>query len=292
MTHLPASEFASADRLFFQIEQAHWYYEDFLVDAPGASLPHMHLRVFGQNVFARCGVLQPLADSYEQLFASFREYKGKIPVCGCILLDESMTKVVLVRNWQKTSWGLPKGKVNQHEPRAACAAREVLEETGFDVGEAIDDRYAIEVVNDAQHTTMFVVGGVPLDYPFRPRVRKEISKVAFFPLDALPNDQWNVDRFVPKLRRLLKQHKRKGGIAMYAAPSCSGGGEEGEEEEEEDISIMEPQRRAVDHFARTDYAGCTFGPPTAVVDVVELARVIERAVELHQAQQPGASRAQ
>ena len=36
LTHLPATELRTADRLFFQIEQAHWFYEDFLADAPGA----------------------------------------------------------------------------------------------------------------------------------------------------------------------------------------------------------------------------------------------------------------
>ena len=33
LVHLPDSELQSGDRLFFQIEQAHWFYEDFLADA-------------------------------------------------------------------------------------------------------------------------------------------------------------------------------------------------------------------------------------------------------------------
>ncbi|KAJ8608084.1 hypothetical protein CTAYLR_009617 [Chrysophaeum taylorii] len=203
LTHLPTSELESGDRLFFQIEQAHWFYEDFLADAPGAKLPHMNLRVFAQNLFARCALLKPLKGYYETLFSNFRAYKGKIPVCGCVLLDATMSQVVLVRNWAKTSWGLPKGKLNQSETKVSCAARECLEETGFDVGE-LDEQQAIEIINNNQRATMYVVAGVPLDYPFSPRVRKEISEIAFFPLDKLPAGQWNVDKFVPRIKRMVK----------------------------------------------------------------------------------------
>ena len=110
LTHLPKSEFESGDRLFFQIEQAHWFYEDFLADAPGATLPHLHLRAFAAKLFERSELLKPLRKAYENLFSDFRAYKGKIPVCGCVLLDPTMTNLVLVCNWAKTSWGLPKGK--------------------------------------------------------------------------------------------------------------------------------------------------------------------------------------
>jgi hypothetical protein len=33
---------------------------------------------------------------------------------------------------------------------------------------------------------MFYHRGVPLDYPFAPLARKEISRVEFFPFDAAP----------------------------------------------------------------------------------------------------------
>lgn len=51
--------------------------------------------------------------------------------------------------WSKSSWGFPKGKVNQDEPGHVCAVREVLEETGFDIGPFIDTNDYLEtVVND------------------------------------------------------------------------------------------------------------------------------------------------
>ena len=48
-------------------------------------------------------LLKPLKAHYEELFDEFRAYKGKIPVCGCVLLDPSLTKVVLVQNWATTT---------------------------------------------------------------------------------------------------------------------------------------------------------------------------------------------
>ena len=43
--------------------------------------------------------------------------------------------------WSKNSWGLPKGKVNEGEDPARCAAREVLEETGFDISATITGEF-------------------------------------------------------------------------------------------------------------------------------------------------------
>ena len=40
----------------------------------------------------------------------------------------------LVQGWSSRSgWGFPKGKINQNESEADCAAREVFEETSLEV---------------------------------------------------------------------------------------------------------------------------------------------------------------
>lgn len=52
------------------------------------------------------------------------EYKLSVPCYGCIVLNESMTKVILVKGWKATSsWGFPKGKINKGEVESDCAAR-------------------------------------------------------------------------------------------------------------------------------------------------------------------------
>ena len=77
LVHLPDSELQSGDRLFFQIEQAHWFYEDFLADAEGSSLPHLHLRKFAQKMFQSVELLKPLRKHYEELFNEFRAYNPR-----------------------------------------------------------------------------------------------------------------------------------------------------------------------------------------------------------------------
>ena len=49
-----------------------------------------------------------------------------IPVVGAIMLSPGMEQCLLVRGWGPgASWGFPRGKVNEAEPDAACAIREV-----------------------------------------------------------------------------------------------------------------------------------------------------------------------
>lgn len=53
------------------------------------------------------------------------KYKSKVPVCGAILVSEGWDKVLMVRGWKGSTWGWPKGKINQNEEKHICAAREV-----------------------------------------------------------------------------------------------------------------------------------------------------------------------
>ena len=88
--------------------------------------------------------------------------------------------------WIKASWGFPKGKVNKSETPEACAAREVLEETGFDITGKIDKtQYAEHHLNE-QLSRLYYVTGVPMDIAFKPKTRGEIKSVQWFNVDDLP----------------------------------------------------------------------------------------------------------
>ncbi|CAM9469416.1 unnamed protein product, partial [Hapterophycus canaliculatus] len=122
--NLPDAELSSADRLFFQLEQAWWFYEDHIADAH-KHLPHFKLKEFAKLLFQHCEALRPLSGKYLELFEYFRSWKGTIPTAGCILLNAAMTDVVLVKCWKGNSRGLPKGKINQDESAFDAAMREV-----------------------------------------------------------------------------------------------------------------------------------------------------------------------
>lgn len=54
------SELEQPDRLFFQIEQAWWFYEDFMADRV-SHLPHFkQLKSFAEKIFDHCPLLHSL----------------------------------------------------------------------------------------------------------------------------------------------------------------------------------------------------------------------------------------
>lgn len=209
--NLPADELSNIERLFFQIEQAHWFYEDFIADDPlNSHLPKFRkLQSFADILFKRCALLIPLKNEQDILFNDFCKYRYQIPVCGCILVNREMTHVVLVRNWAGNSWSWPKGKINEGESPFDCGIRETLEETGYNAVDLCSEDQFLEVHEDSKVTKLFIAIGVPNDTMFETQTRKEISRVEFHPLQQLPKKVWGVQPFIPKLQRFLRKFKRR-----------------------------------------------------------------------------------
>ncbi|KAI4728440.1 DCP2-domain-containing protein [Aureobasidium sp. EXF-10728] len=189
--NLPQEELESVARICFQVEEAQWFYEDF-IRPTDPSLPSLNLRDFCLRIFQHCPLLSTFSDSqHTAAYQEFLAYKTRVPVRGAILLNHDMDQVVLVKGWKKSAtWSFPRGKINKDEPDLDCAVREVWEETGYDIaaaGLANDDQKYIDVTMREQHLRMFVFRGVPLDTHFEPKTRKEISKIAWYRLTDLPS---------------------------------------------------------------------------------------------------------
>lgn len=196
LLNLPPSELSSVPRLCFQVEEAQWFYEDFIRPANPA-LPSLNLRQFCLTLFQHCPLLSGFnAAQHLAAYEEFLAYKVRVPVRGAILMDDNMEKVLLVRGWKKgASWSFPRGKINKDEPDIDCAIREVYEETGFDLGAAglvernkIGDGKvkAIDVTMREQHMKLFVFRGVALDTHFETKTRKEIGKIQWYNVKDLP----------------------------------------------------------------------------------------------------------
>ena len=156
----------------------------------------------------------------------WKEYKRTVPTYGAILLDSDLEYVLLVQGfWIKASWGFPKGKVNKSESPESCAAREVLEETGYDISGKIDKtQYAEHHLNE-QLTRLYFVTNVPMNCAFKPKTRGEIKSVQWFNIDDLPahkkdnackrnlnmaaNSFFMVIPFVKQIRRWIAAYKTK-----------------------------------------------------------------------------------
>ncbi|TFY78991.1 hypothetical protein EWM64_g5020, partial [Hericium alpestre] len=118
--NLPDEELASLERICFQVEQAHWFYEDFIREV-NPKFPSLPLKRFSEMIFQACPLLHRWSGDHEGAFNHFMQYKTRVPVCGAIMLNDTWDKVVLVKGWKSGSgWGFPKGKINQNEEPHAC----------------------------------------------------------------------------------------------------------------------------------------------------------------------------
>ncbi|EOA87394.1 uncharacterized protein SETTUDRAFT_116370 [Exserohilum turcica Et28A] len=193
IVNLPNEELQSVERICFQIEEAQWFYEDFIRPLDPHNLPSMHLRKFSQLMFQHCPLFSAYSEQlHQQAYEQFLAYKTRVPVRGAIMLNEEMTHAVLVKGWKKgAKWSFPRGKINKEESDLDCAVREVWEETGYDLRQADlvepdENMKKITVTMREQSMMLYVFRGVPMDTHFEPRTRKEISKIGWYKLTDLP----------------------------------------------------------------------------------------------------------
>ncbi|KAL8916673.1 MAG: hypothetical protein Q9208_008373 [Pyrenodesmia sp. 3 TL-2023] len=190
--NLPQEELESVERICFQVEEAQWYYEDFIRPLD-PDLPSLNLRNFCLRIFQHCPLLSEFSpDHHATAFEEFLAYKTRVPVRGAIMLNDEMDEVVLVKGWKKNAnWSFPRGKINKDESDLDCAVREVYEETGYGIQAAglVGPPEAVKYIDVAiqhQHIRLYVFRGVPPDTVFEARTRKEISKIEWWKLSDLP----------------------------------------------------------------------------------------------------------
>ncbi|KAF4016944.1 hypothetical protein G4228_008559 [Cervus hanglu yarkandensis] len=205
--HIPSEERDNAIRVCFQIELAHWFYLDFYMqNTPG--LPQCGIRDFAKAdilfitimtvfhslaslthgiLFNHCPFLLPQGEDVEKILDEWKEYKMGVPTYGAIILDETLENVLLVQGYlAKSGWGFPKGKVNKEEAPHDCAAREVFEETGFDIKDYICKDDYIELRINDQLARLYIIPGIPKDTKFNPKTRREIRNIEWFSIEKLP----------------------------------------------------------------------------------------------------------
>ncbi len=143
----PEAEKQDLIRMCFQVELAHWFFIDEYVSDRSNRVHTCNMREFAEHMFNHVAFLRQHAGRVEQVLEEWRAYKTSVPTYGAVIISEGLDKVLLVQGfWTKTSWGFPKGKVNEDEAPHDCAAREVLEETGYDVAPHMDPEHYLEAV--------------------------------------------------------------------------------------------------------------------------------------------------
>lgn len=79
-------------RVFFKIEEAHWFYLDHYCDN-NPVLPKVGLREFCEIVCRHVPYLQRFVEYLDDHWKAWKQYKANIPTAGAILLDETLEYV-------------------------------------------------------------------------------------------------------------------------------------------------------------------------------------------------------
>ncbi|RPA80691.1 DCP2-domain-containing protein, partial [Ascobolus immersus RN42] len=184
--NLPPEEQDSVERVFFQVEEAHWFYDDFIRKC-NPNLPNLTLRAFSSKVFMQCPMIKRWELDASEAFAEFIKYKGIVPVRGAIMLNDRLDSCVLVKSLKGSSLSFPRGKINRGESDVDCAVREVYEETGCDLAGRIRPEDVLEGTSPGtQNIKLYIVPGVSMDTLFETKTRGEISDIKWMRLSEIP----------------------------------------------------------------------------------------------------------
>ncbi len=118
----------------------------------------LNSKQFAELIFEHCPLLEPHRNSVHQYRETWLKYKTSIAVCGAIVLNKKMDRVLMVRGiGSSASWSFPRGKINKDEPTVSCAIREVFEETGLDISTLIQESEFLEMTINEQNVKLFLV---------------------------------------------------------------------------------------------------------------------------------------
>lgn len=167
-----------------------------------------------KRIFKDYPPLNPFENKFLQMREDMRHYKRQIPVCGGVILNKEMNRVLLVRGPKNNEgFSFPRGKINSNESKVACATREIYEETGLSVEKLINEREFVS--QDArskppfgQYVTLFFVTIDEAGLVTRPNVLNEIGSIQWHSIDKLIKDgnrNYLMPHFLPLIEAWVKR---------------------------------------------------------------------------------------
>ncbi|XP_018022971.1 m7GpppN-mRNA hydrolase [Hyalella azteca] len=176
------------DRIHYctYLEQAYWFYKDCWLDEQPETLKLVSFAGFIDQVNQALACKWPGGGTAQQLVGEFTDFKHHVSTYGAILVDPSLSKVLLVQGFNGQSWGFPKGKIEENEATVECAVREVREEINYDISPFINPDLYLQMTILEQQTRLYIIYGVPTETKFKTNTRKEIGNIKWFELSSLP----------------------------------------------------------------------------------------------------------
>lgn len=161
------SEVSQQYDLMNKIQHMYWYYIDFRKPCEFSDLYNETIQQ-----------MQWSPQDAWNAWKTYEETERNATRCGAIITDQEGEHVLLVRGVHSKFWSFPCGKQMHNEDLTAAALREVWEEVGLR-GEAKGD--PIHWTSDRGKRLFLIrIPNVRHDTVFRPRLRKEIERVAWF----------------------------------------------------------------------------------------------------------------
>lgn len=177
------------------VQLAHWHY----LDNYGTyeELKKQKLEDFAyillEKIFSNIDLI-----NLDNIFAEWHRQRNCMPRSGAILIDESMSKILLVKTFKSESWMFPSGKMEAGELMENCAIREVFEETGFDISNLIDSNLYIQHKKPIRRK-LYLIKNVPASFRMEPRVNNEIVACEWFNVDNLiAAVAHKIKKYIPK----------------------------------------------------------------------------------------------
>lgn len=196
--------------LYHRMNVSWMFYDDYIADRHPGIKRFPKFAVFVSAAIDNISSLQFLVPQKDQIIEQLNQYRSSIPRSGCILINPSLDKVLLVKSFNSTSYIITAGKINEGETPLEAAIREVKEETDYDVSSLINPDNMLQANTNGHTVYLFVVTGVVEKYNFQPNTRKEIQDFKWFPINQNDWSQTHFMKpFLPQLLPLIQNLRNK-----------------------------------------------------------------------------------
>nr|QKE59560.1 mRNA decapping enzyme 2-like protein [Oryctes rhinoceros nudivirus]UBO76507.1 mRNA decapping enzyme 2-like protein [Oryctes rhinoceros nudivirus] len=216
--------FGDNNRLMAAIQKSYWCCVDEYRHG------NVSFKSFAYQMFKRLPNLKAYTryGVFGKAFRRFIEYNRCRPTTGAIIISEDRQHILLVQSLKSYRWSFPKGKIEDEDfasfggggdydddgyaaeeyeydddggggryfldPLAACACREVYEETSIDIRPLINPNDYCELLLKYHKTRLYWIENMPMNrYPLMARTRGEIRSIRWMKLDTLLHMKYNPD---------------------------------------------------------------------------------------------------
>lgn len=197
---------------FSAIQKCHWTcIDDYKMS--------VNLKAFSFQMITR---LNHVPDKYKNrrnftcIYEQYIENLRKRPGCGAIVWSKNTREFLLVQGCQSQLWVFPQGKLESEDysekwPTVACACREVLEETSFDISRLIDPNNFFEYRTPyGRLIRLYIIDIVTKPKNLKPKTKGEINNIRWAPLDELLEMPYTenysiIHALLPHLVKLLRK---------------------------------------------------------------------------------------